>query len=194
MPSTSFIFPKANQEYEEVAISNALDDERKLAFEQGLAEGYQAGYEKALKEVREQLHVATSKLDERVAQLTGAIVEYQSIYTDQTQANLLELITNCCESALRHELSQGPESLAAMIKAGIDKLEARGEVTVRLNNVEEKFIADFVGHWEDNVRLIADENLTLGQCVLESDSQVLELDIPQQLEECLQLVAKKLNE
>jgi len=194
MPSTSFVFPKANQEYEEVALSNVLDDERKQAFEQGLAEGYQAGYEKALKEVREQLQGATAQLDQRIAQLALAVTDFQSIYTDQTKTSVLELVTSCCESALRQELSQGPESLAAMVKAGIDKLEARGEVVVRLNSVEVKFIEDFVGSWDDKVRLVADENLSLGQCILESDSQVLELDIPQQLEECLQLVAQKLHE
>jgi len=194
MPSTSCVFPKANQEYEEVALSNVLDDERKQAFEQGLAEGYQAGYEKALKEVREQLQGATAQLDQRIAQLALAVTDFQSIYTDQTKTSVLELVTSCCESALRQELSQGPESLAAMVKAGIDKLEARGEVVVRLNSVEVKFIEDFVGSWDDKVRLVADENLSLGQCILESDSQVLELDIPQQLEECLQLVAQKLHE
>ncbi len=194
MESVGFSFPKTGGN--DIRV-NDYESEYQLSrdkgFEEGLAEGYAAGYEKAIEETRGKLLVAGTKLQSRLNDLALASDDLAALLRDGLQKQLLLIVESTCRRVLRTELSQETAIIADIIRASLDSMAPSANVRLRMNEVEAKFISETAHSWGEAVVVTADANMPLGACIIETDDQLVELDLDKELAESLSIFSEELS-
>ena len=153
---------------------------REKARSQGHGEGHAAGYAEGLKRAAPVIDSFTSL----VKSLTTAREEYYS----NSENEMVELVINVAEMALGEQMDKNPGLIRHVIKSAVRKLQAREEITIRVNPMDlseaEKVRPEISKEVEDieKVSFKGDPLVTRGGCVLETNMGSIDARVETQLE------------
>jgi flagellar assembly protein FliH len=171
------------------------DELRRRAFEQGLREGQQAGYdaaqdviesrarELAAELTRKQLETVLPALD-HVVEILGE--ERERWLTDWETA-AIRLSAVMAEKLFRRELSQRPETVVDMIREALQLAAGSPQITLRLNpldldqlNANGNDIIERLSRVGETA-LTPDESVSRGGCLIETRQGIIDARIETQL-------------
>ena len=162
---------------EECGEGPSHDEQLKQARETGYREGEAAAAQAA----RARLDGAIDQLGSAVRELAG----YRGRLRRDAERDLVGLSIAIARRVLRREVSLDPETVLGVIKAALEKLDAREVCRVRLHPDEVGLLGrrmEAVGLGR-NVELAADSSIARGGAVVETTRGALDATIEGQLQE-----------
>lgn len=147
-------------------------------------EAAEAAVEQVLNEkVGERMKTIRPALEDLVNQLTDA----RGAWLDHWEQSALELAARIAERIVRSELEHRPEVELTWIREALELASGPGVVTVRLNKADHENLgpqaeqlASAIGKFEKAI-LVADEQVSPGGCVVETQFGVIDQQIETQL-------------
>ncbi|MBF0292760.1 MAG: hypothetical protein HQK86_11460 [Nitrospinae bacterium] len=153
---------------------------REKARQQGHKEGHAAGYAEGLKKAAPVMDSFAAL----VRELTGAREKFYS----NTENEMVELVINVAEMALGDQIEKNPGLIRHVIKSAVRKLQAREEMTIRVNPMDlaeaEKVRAEIIKEVEDieKVSFKGDPLVSRGGCMLDTNMGSIDARVETQLE------------
>lgn len=195
---------KADCQQEVLAAAQEAERLREQAHKEGFAEGRAEGY-------RNGLRAAEAEIDAKIAQQVAAQTEQR--VRDQLQTALPALqnmlsefhATTCqhgadwerevvslslaiAEKVLRHELSLGPEKLAAIIQQGLELAVGKSTVAIHLHpedlaKIEPRLLTlvPEANRFSD-IKLVPSNHVSLGGCVVVTEHGRIDAQVDTMLE------------
>ncbi|TAJ99477.1 MAG: hypothetical protein EPO39_16620 [Candidatus Manganitrophaceae bacterium] len=160
-------------------IGGKLSAIERDAYERGFASGEKAGREFGLQQIE-----ATHQL------LSGLLEELQAVKPNlikSAEKEILQLALAVARRILRQEISQNPEKLLGSIRTVLQKMGQIETLLIHLHPQDLERLRkdrDKVVEWVGKVqwlRLEADGSLRPGECIIESNDQIVDMRIDSQL-------------
>ena len=143
--------------------------------------GYREGEAAATQAARSKLDAAVDQLGSSIRELAG----YRGRLRKDAERDLVGLSFAITRRVLRREVSLDPEAVLGIVKAALEKLDAREVYRVRLNPEDVALLGrrmEAVGLGR-NVELAADSSIGRGGAVVETRRGALDATIEGQLQE-----------
>ncbi|MDC4226344.1 MAG: FliH/SctL family protein [Candidatus Manganitrophus sp.] len=160
-------------------IGGRLSAIERDAYERGFASGERAGRELGLKQI-EASHQLVARLIEELQKVKPALLE-------NAEKEILQIAVAVARRILRQEISHNPEHLLRVIRAVLQKMGQIESLVIRLHphdlerlRKERNKVVELIGNvqW---FRLEPDASLLQGECLVESNDQIVDLRIDSQL-------------
>ena len=145
----------------------------KKGFEEGQAAGRQS--------LAPQVEALQIQLARSIEELTGLRPRYRR----QAEQDMVALALAVARRILHRELTMAPEALLGLVKAALDKMEAREVHQVRVSRSDAALVRQFfeqIGP-PQRVEVVADANLASGSVLIESSHGLLDASVDTQLAE-----------
>jgi flagellar assembly protein FliH len=155
-------------------------------------EAYREGYDAGRSEAACEVAGEAGQLLETIKGLNVELRNEEQRMIEEVEPQLIELAVQIAEKILHRELTQDSEAVRATVTAALNKLTDRDRVTIRANPADEallkEFKIDIAASFDGvrEVRVVADENIARGGCVVETDMLRVNGDIDAQLKEIQQ--------
>jgi len=165
--------PSGSDSRHDVDIEQRLLDAHRRGVEEGQAAGRQS--------LTPQVEAMQMKLARSIEELTGARPRYRR----EAERDVVALALAIARRILHRELTVAPEALLGLVKAALDKLEAREVHQVRVSRQDAPMIRQFFEQMglPHRVEVLADPNLEPGSVILESSRGLLDASVDTQLAE-----------
>jgi len=165
--------PSGSDSRHDVNIEQRLLDAHQQGFEEGQAAGRQS--------LAPQVEAMQMKLARSIEELTGARPRYRR----EAEQDVVALALAIARRILHRELTVAPEALLGLVKAALDKLEAREVHQVRVSRQGRRHGAAILraNGFAPRVEVLADPNLAPGSVILESGRGLLDASVDTQLAE-----------
>jgi flagellar assembly protein FliH len=165
--------PSGPDSRNDVDIEQRLLDAQQRGFEEGQAAGRQS--------LTPQMEAMQVKLARSIEELTGARPRYRR----EAEQDVVALALAIARRILHRELTVAPEALLGLVKAALEKLEAREVHQVRVSRQDAPMIKQFFEQMglPHRVEVVADANLDPGSVILESSCGLLDASVNTQLAE-----------
>jgi flagellar assembly protein FliH len=160
-------------------IGGKLSAIERDAYERGFAAGEKAGREFGLNQV-EATHQVVTRLIESLQQIKPSLLE-------KAEREILQIALAVARHILRKEIGQNPDRLLGSIRAALQKMGQIETLVIHLHphdlerlRKERNKVVEWVGNiqW---FRLEPDASLHPGECIIESNDQVVDQRIDSQL-------------
>jgi flagellar assembly protein FliH len=147
------------------------------AHNKGFEEGQAAGRQS----MAPQMEALQMKLARTIEELTGLRPRYRR----QAEQDMVALALAVARRILHRELTMAPEALLGLVKAALDKMEAREVHKVRVSRSDAALVRQFFEQngSPDRVEVVADANLAPGSVLIESNHGLLDASVDTQLAE-----------
>jgi len=190
----------ARAEARAAEIAGQAKSQAQAAFEEARKEGYQAGHAEGLEEgsaegraagTEEALAACRQDTSTLAEALEGLVAEFgarrEGLVKD-AERDLLALAMGIAERVVRRELAAGRGAPAEAVFEAISLASARSKVVARLNPADLKAVegahAEISRRFADmkDFRLVADESIARGGCLVTTDAGSVDLEMETQLE------------
>ncbi|MGH9628022.1 MAG: FliH/SctL family protein [Bryobacteraceae bacterium] len=146
------------------------------AHENGFREGERAGREKASAELQPSL--------ERLGRSLLELASLRSRIRRETEADLVTLAIAIAKRVLHREISVDPEAIQGVVKAALQKMQARDVNRIRVHPSHERHLKDlFQKSAVPGVQIFADPALQCGDLIVETKRGDLDASLDTQLQE-----------
>jgi flagellar assembly protein FliH len=147
------------------------------AQQKGFEEGHAAGRQS----LAGQVDAMQLKLARSIEEMTGARLWYRR----EAEQDAVALALAVARRILHRELTVAPEALLGLVKAALEKMEAREIHQVRVSRQDAVMVRQFFEQMglPQRVEVIADSNLVPGGVMIESSRGVLDASVDTQLSE-----------
>jgi flagellar assembly protein FliH len=154
-----------------------LEQRAAAEYERGFAESQAAGSQA----LREQMEAVQIKLARSLEELTGLRPRYRR----QAEQDVVSLALAVARRILHRELSMAPEALLGLVKAALDKMEAREVHRVRVSRPDAAVVRQFFEQMGPprRIEVVQDASLPPGSVLLESSHGTLDASVDTQLAE-----------
>ncbi|SHH83611.1 FliH/SctL family protein [Clostridium grantii] len=178
------IYEKEKQILDEALIqaetikSEAEQEGYTTGFNTGNEEGYKEGYKKALEEIQIEKKEATK-----------LIIEAQKIKNEiigSMEAEVINLVTSISEKITRIAVYNNDEKIIPMIKNALSDINNRERIIIRVNPINIQLLKnkedDFLKICPAAIfTFLEDNSLNELDCILDSENEVLDLNIENQI-------------
>ena len=159
-----------------VELERALQLDVLNAREAGFREGEAAGREKAVAEMQ----AAMERLVRSTAELAGTKARLRR----EAEHDLVQLSIGIARRILRRELTVDPEAIGGLVRAALDKLQARDICRIRVHPDHQSITRRLLDRQSvSSAEVVADPVLQPGDVVVESKRGDLDASIESQLME-----------
>jgi flagellar assembly protein FliH len=154
-------------------------------IEQRVTAAHQQGFEEGQAAARQnlagQVEAMQLKLARSIEELTGSRLRYRR----EAEQDVVALALAVARRILHRELTVSPEALLGLVKAALDKTEAREVHQVRVSRQDAHMVRQFFEQMgqPQRVEVIADANLAPGGVAIESSRGSLDASVDTQLAE-----------
>lgn len=164
-----------------------IELERAQIYEEAKKNGYDKGYNQVLEETQEYMEQAKENLK-------NAIKEEQDII-NQVEPQVVDLIYRVCKKIMYNEIEINKKSIIYLFRSGFEKVSDVKQINLRVsktdtetlsNNINE--IKEIIGN-DIGLELITDNNLEMGDCIIETSYGNIECSLKKQLD----VLYKELN-
>jgi flagellar assembly protein FliH len=156
---------------------SALEQHLQGAYQQG----FQEGQEVARKELGAQIEAMGARLARTIEELSGM----RQRFRHEAEEEVIALSIAIARRILHRELTVSPEALMGLLKAALEKIEAREVHRVRIRPEDLALVQQHLDQMglPQRVELIADRALERGAIILESSRGALDASVETQLAE-----------
>jgi flagellar assembly protein FliH len=153
--------------------------------EQNIRAAHQQGYEEGQAAVRQSL---TGQLEAMQAKLARSIEELAGLrarYRREAEQDIVQLALAVARRILHRELTMAPDALLGLVKAALERIEAREVHHVRVAREDAAMVSHFFEQMglPHRIEVIADPGLERGGAILESNRGLLDASVDTQLKE-----------
>jgi flagellar assembly protein FliH len=154
-------------------------------IEQRLQTAHQQGFEAGQAAVRQSLaqplEAMQMKLARSIEELSGSRLRYRR----EAEQDVVALALAVARRILHRELTMVPEALLGLVKAALDKMEAREVHQARVSREDAPMVRQFLEQMglPQRIEVIADPGIERGGVVLESSRGALDASVDTQLSE-----------
>ena len=170
------------------APASELDRERveREAYQRGFSEGSSIAKQQAAAEQKPVL--------ERLSQCLAELSSLRSGLRRQAETDVVKLSVAIARRVLHRELTLDPESIAALIRVALDKLESRDLCRVRVHPDQEPILRGLLERFSGSkVELLSDAALNKGDVLLETANGTVDASVDAQLREIERGLADRLQ-
>lgn len=157
-----------------------------------MAEGYEAGQQKGLMEMRQQL-VAEQQRFQKLAQ---ALLDPVAEQDNDLEKLLLDVICTLSESVVQRELMTDSSHIISLVKTAVDALPVGSKnLRVCLNPDDLAAVETYAEEQQLNWQFIGDQQLAPGGCRIETSESRVDFSVEKRLKTLLtQFVNKQLTD
>ncbi len=156
-----------------------LEQRTREAYQQGFREGEAAGVQHAGAQMNGRLDDAIERFARAVEELTA----WKRKLRHDAESDLVELAMAIARRVLRRELTMDPEALLGLVKAGLDRIDAREIHRVRVSPEHVAAVSRHLAAAGQQIEIVADAALAHGGAVFETSRGVVDASIETQLTE-----------
>jgi flagellar assembly protein FliH len=180
LPEPQPFAPQAARTGAAVGISRfAHDPEQKIraAYQQGIQEGQAA----ARQEIANQVEAMQANLARSIQEFSGL----RQRFRHEAEEDTVTLALAVARRILHRELTIAPEALLGIVKAALEKIEAREVHRVRIRPDDASMVKQFLDKLglPQRVEVVSDPGLARGAAILESSRGALDASVDTQLAE-----------
>jgi flagellar assembly protein FliH len=159
-------------------------------FAKGKVEGFAAGK-------KEGLAAATQEANQQMQrQLAPKLEEFNRLLTSlahslneedyKLEQAMLQMVQCIAEGVIRRELQLEPGQIMKVIKETIAALPpSRDNITIMLNPADKKIADQAISHGGENWRVVADEEVTVGGCKIETEQSLADFTVESRMQTVL---------
>jgi len=160
--------------------------------EEAFQSGYEAGQEAAVKEMEEKVD-SISKAFKKGLQDIASIKD--SILS-QAEDDIVQLTVAIAEKLVCKELEQHPDTIVAIVKEVIKSVRNEEKITIKVHPDDYTILEQYMGELmeqtggivETPLKLDEDPTLTSGGCIVETDTNLIDMSIESRMESILEAV------
>jgi flagellar assembly protein FliH len=206
---------KENTEVYQNDLEKQIEDKRKKADELKLKaevylqqakersetifqESYEKGHKQGLDDGFKAGELKQKKLLDNYTQELVNLSKLREELIIQSEKSIINLVLRICKKILHIELSLNPELIRAIVKAGIDRAITPGQMKLRLNPDDAKYVQDNLGkiigstEIQRNIIIERDETIPRGSCIITNNYGDVDARLEEQLheieKECLKFI------
>jgi flagellar assembly protein FliH len=160
-----------------VEPEHELEDRIQQAYRQGRAEGEAIGAQHAAA----QIDAVRKQVDQLMSELAGCRARLRR----EAEHDLVKLAIAIARRILHRQITVDPEALQGLVKAALDRLDARETFRARFHPEDLKLLSGFLGslNLPRNLELVPDARLERGAAVFETSRGILDASVETQLSE-----------
>jgi flagellar assembly protein FliH len=176
-------------EEEATSLKSQAQQEIEAAIDEGKSEGYhqglQAGREEGLNEGVIQLQELISSLNKKMVDFNQSLVEREA----ELKEDLLRLAVAISKKVIGRELKIDSELLKGIIQRTISLLDGEEEIVIKVAPSDLEVLADYKqellssNNSLERVKIVSDEGIKSGGCIIETDFGGFDATIASQLAE-----------
>jgi flagellar assembly protein FliH len=161
------------------------DQARAVEIEERVAAAYQRGFEEGRTAGRESLAREVESVQKKLARSIEELSGLRSRYRREAEQDAVALALAVARRILHRELTMAPEALLGLVKAALDKMEAREVHRARVARADANIVRQFVEQMgaPQRIEVVADAGLAPGSLLLESARGTLDASVDTQLDE-----------
>jgi flagellar assembly protein FliH len=154
-------------------------------FEQRVAAAHRRGFEEGQAAGRHSLAGEVEALQMKLARSIEELTGLRQRYRREAEQDVVALALAVARRILHRELTMAPEALLGLVKAALDKMEAREVHQVRVSRSDAALVRQFFEQMgpPQRVEVVADANLAPGSVLIESSRGTLDASVDTQLAE-----------
>ena len=158
-------------------FGNDPEQKMRAAYQQGLQEGQAS----ARKELGGQLEAMHARLARAIEEMSGM----RQRFRQEAEEDVVKLALAIARRVLHRELTVAPEALLGLVKAALEKIEAREVHTVRIRPEDAPMVKQFLGKMglPQRLEVVADPGLERGAAIFDSSRGALDASVETQLQE-----------
>jgi len=173
---------------EREAIIQDIMEEGRAEAEEKVRAAYEEGLRRGLEAGEEQFRQQIAECAEALANVAVAIRQSHEEFVDSLEPQVVEIMRAIAQKILHREAETDPGLIGKVVRAALEKLAEREHVIVRLNPSdleamrEQKvtLLEEFDG--VERLDLMADETITPGGCIVETDLLHVDARIEEQVQ------------
>ncbi len=158
----------------------------------------EAGYKAAAEEMEEKLAPLSELLNEAlqdIASLKNSILA-------RAEHDMVQLTIAMAEKLLCREMKQHPDAIVDIVKQAIKTAENKAEITIRISArdhaVLKQHMSQLIQHIREtgageeqavSIRIVEDSDLTPGGCVVETNTNLIDMSLETRMEALDQLIS-----
>ena len=146
---------------------------------------HQQGYEEGQAAARQAFSAHVEEMQEKLARTIEEMTSLRPRYRHEAEQDVVGLALAVARRILHRELTVSPEALLGLVKAALEKVDAREVNHVRVARQDASLVLSFFEKMglPHRIEVIADPGLVPGSVILESDRGWLDTSVDTQLAE-----------
>lgn len=153
--------------------------------EQKIRAAHQQGVQEGQTSVRQEMGAQLEAMHARMARAIEEMSGMRQRFRQEAEEDVVALALAIARRVLHRELTVAPDALLGLVKAALEKIEAREVHTVRIRPEDANMVKQFLGKMglPQRVEVVADPGLERGAAVLASSRGSLDASVETQLSE-----------
>lgn len=178
--------------------ARAEGDARKAGFEKGRQEGFARGLaegrEKGNAEATKQVTDAASSVVNTLVALVDDLEQRRSALLEECRREVLRLAMRVAERVVRREVTVDPSVLERTVTRAVELTAQKSDIDIHVNPADldavHRFLPDLARKFAGLRvgRVMADDAVSRGGCILKSNEGTVDADIATQMEELEKLL------
>jgi flagellar assembly protein FliH len=146
---------------------------------------FQKGLEAAAAEAEKRAAARVESVLRNFAAIVQELTTVREQLRRQSEEPMVRLAVAIARRVLHREISTDPEAILGLIRAGLDRLQAREKFRLRLAAADAAVVREHRGRLglPDSIEIAADNTLTAGSAVFETERGEMDASLAAQLEE-----------
>ena len=176
-PAGAYVPPQASEGARNRRSGDDVEQKIVAAHQQGVQEG-QASARQELGAHVEAMHVRMARAIEEMSGM-------RQRFRQEAEEDVVKLALAIARRILHRELTVAPEALLGLVKAALEKIEAREVHTVRIRPEDAPMVKQFLGKLglPQRVEVVSDPGLERGAAIFDSSRGALDASVETQLSE-----------
>lgn len=158
-------------------FGNDPEQKMRAAYQQGVQEGQAS----ARQELAGQLEAMNGRMARAIEEMSGM----RQRFRQEAEEDVVKLALAVARRVLHRELTVAPDALLGLVKAALEKIEAREVHTVRIRPEDAPMVKQFLGKMglPQRVEVVSDPGLERGAAIFDSSRGTLDASVETQLAE-----------
>lgn len=162
-------------------VRREVEDLREEASKKGYKEGYQAGYESGRAEME--------RLIDRLKVIIQAAIDKRREIVEDSEEQIVRIILLMARKVVKHITAKDEEVVVRNIKAALERVRGKEQIVIRVNSQDLQMATEhkeeFIAMLEEvkSLRILEDDRVDRGGCIIETDFGAVDARIASQLEE-----------
>ncbi len=199
------IIASAQEEYEKhlnivyEKAKSILEEHKQIGYEagykEGKEEGFKEGYEAGYKEGKEE----ADKLINEALSIKDEYINMRKQLLKETEKDIIDMVITIYEKVLYKKVDEDKELIVSLVQNGIKDLEVKGKLTIIVSKYDYEVVKEnkkqilSKATLIDDVDIRVDNDMSKGDCILETSKGDIDISIENQLKEIKEFIISILN-